>query len=1036
MTDVIGGTDTILSRGGGDDAVPTAGVPPGTVIAGYTVESLAGVGGMGVVYRALDTELGRTVALKLIAPERAGDTRLRELFVRESLTAAGLEHPNVIPIYRAGDDDGQLFIAMRFVEGASLQDLIAAAPEGIPPGRVARIVARVADALDAAHARGLVHRDVKPANVLIADPDGEEHVYLSDFGLSVHGAGAAGGDGGWAGTLAYLAPEQIRGEALDARTDVYALGCVLFHALTGRPPFPTGDEQAALQAHLEARPPVPSDVVPGLPPAFDDVVRRALAKRPEDRFPTAGELGRAALAARYDVALLTAPDDRPAAEGLAAGIRESELLPLVAAAGDPGAVEGIRASGACAVLVGRGRPRRLGPRRPGRRPRDRRPRPRLPPGARPPAGRPRPGRPGPRVPRRAPLGRSALRSRRRAGRGRPRARAARRRRTARDSPPPTGSRPTAGSRPSARRTRASTSAASRTSRASSSACAPPASSPSSGRPAAARARSSRPACCRRSAVTPCGERPRLPRDPARRAHPLAALAAQLAHLPGAGSPSPADLAADERALDLAVARALEGRPPDERVLIVVDQLEEIFTLCSDEGERAAFLGNLVYAATIPGGRTVVVTTMRADFYHRLAEHPDLRALVATNQLLRRPARRPRPAPRHRGARPPLRPGARARPHPPHPHRRRRPPRDPARSSSTCSSSSGAAGATAPSPWRPTRASGGVEGALARRANEVYGAMPPERQAIARRVLLRLTQPGEGTEDTRRRAERRELVTDPAEKAEVDAVVDALAEARLVTTGTDEATGEPVVEVTHEALIRGWPELRGWIDEDRDRLRAERRLSDAAAEWDRGGRDEGGLYRGARLAAWEERDTTELTPLERDFLDESSARAERDRRARRKRVKVAIGALSVAVAVIAAIAVFALIQRNDANNQRDVATSRQLAGSSAVARQRDPELATLLGESAYAQSPTVEAEESLRQGVHDSTIRATLRTPDKLVVAAAPAPGGRLAVGGQSGALQLWDPAADPRGASPETVGTWPEGITAGPVRDVGGLRDR
>ena len=133
MTDDIGGSDTILSRGGGDP-VATAGVPTGTVIAGYTVESLAGVGGMGVVYRALDAELGRTVALKLIAPERAGDTRLRELFVRESLTAAGLEHPNVIPIYRAGDDDGQLFIAMRFVEGASLQDLIAEAPEGIPPG--------------------------------------------------------------------------------------------------------------------------------------------------------------------------------------------------------------------------------------------------------------------------------------------------------------------------------------------------------------------------------------------------------------------------------------------------------------------------------------------------------------------------------------------------------------------------------------------------------------------------------------------------------------------------------------------------------------------------------------------------------------------------------------------------------------------------------------------------------------------------------------------------------------------------------------
>ena len=306
-------------------------------------------------------------------------------------------------------------------------------------------------------------------------------------------------------------------------------------------------------------------------------------------------------------------------------------------------------------------------------------------------------------------------------------------------------------------------------------------------------------------------------------------------------------------------------------------------------------------------------------------------------------------------------------------------------------------------------------------------MDPERQAIARRVLLRLTQPGEGAEDTRRRAERRELVTRPEEEAAVDGVVNALAEARLVTTGRDEVTGEPVVEVTHEALIRGWPELRGWIDEDRDRLRAERRLSDAAAEWDRGGRDEGALYRGARLAAWQERDTSELTPLERDYLDASNERAERERRTRRRRTRITIGALAGVAAIIAGIAVFAFIQRNDANDQRLVATSRQLAGSSTVARQRDPELATLLGESAYAASPTIEAEESLRQGVHDSAIRATLRTPDQLALAAVPAPGGRLAVVTESGTLRLWDPEGDPRGASPEAVGRWPGGLSAFPA---------
>ncbi len=228
--------------------------------------------------------------------------------------AAGLEHPNVIPIYRAGEDEGRLYIAMRYVEGASLQDLIAERGR-VPPGRAARVIARVADALDAAHARGLVHRDVKPANVLIADPDGEEHVYLTDFGLSAGKSVARdGAASGWAGTLAYLAPEQIRGGPIDARTDVYALGCVLFHALAGRPPFATSDEAAALEAHLTQAPPRLADAAPDLPPALDEVVRRAMAKRPEDRFESAGELGRAALAARYDVAILRAEGDAAAAQ--------------------------------------------------------------------------------------------------------------------------------------------------------------------------------------------------------------------------------------------------------------------------------------------------------------------------------------------------------------------------------------------------------------------------------------------------------------------------------------------------------------------------------------------------------------------------------------------------------------------------------------------------------------------------------------------------------------------------------------------------
>src|SRR5262249_40848969 len=166
------------------------------------------------------------------------------------------------------------------------------------------------------------------------------------------------------------------------------------------------------------------------------------------------------------------------------------------------------------------------------------------------------------------------------------------------------------------------------------------------------------------------------------------------------------------------------------------------------------------------------------------------------------------------------------------------------------------------------ASGGVEGALAKRANAVYGEFDPERQAIARRVLLRLTQPGEGTEDTRRRAALDELVSQPGERGEVQSVIQAMAEARLLATGYDESSGSPVVEITHEALIRGWPELRRWINDARDRLRLERRLTEAAAEWDRGRRDEGMLYAGARLGAWQGRDVTGLSPLEREFLEAS------------------------------------------------------------------------------------------------------------------------------------------------------------------------
>src|SRR4051812_13359926 len=250
---------------------------------------------MGVVYRAVQLDLDRAVALKLIAPQLAEDPTFRERFVRESRLAAAIDHPNVIPIYYTGEHDGALYIAMRYVQGSDVRSLVRAAGR-LGPERAANLASQVAAALDAAHERGIVHRDVKPANVLLGAGD---HAYLTDFGLTKRIASHSGSTraGGWVGTLGFVAPEQIRGARVDARTDVYALGCVLFHTLAGGPPYQRDTDEATLWAHLHEDPPSLRASVPDAPPELQAVIDRALAKEPEDRFQSAGDLGRAALAA-------------------------------------------------------------------------------------------------------------------------------------------------------------------------------------------------------------------------------------------------------------------------------------------------------------------------------------------------------------------------------------------------------------------------------------------------------------------------------------------------------------------------------------------------------------------------------------------------------------------------------------------------------------------------------------------------------------------------------------------------------------------
>jgi hypothetical protein len=264
----------------------------GSDFLGYRIEELIGRGGMGVVYRAYDLRLKRPVALKLVAPSLARDEQFRERFARESELVMSLEHPNVVPIYDAGEVDGRVYLAMRLVDGTDLRSLLRA--EGaLEPDRTIAICTQIAAALDAAHARGLVHRDVKPSNVLL---DSSGHVYLADFGLTrtLDDEGSGAGDDRAIGTPAYLAPEQLEGLPADGRADVYSLGCVLYECLTGEPVFPRDSRLAVAWAHLEEEPPRASKRRAGLPEAVDAVLGRALAKDPEQRFATCGALVSAA----------------------------------------------------------------------------------------------------------------------------------------------------------------------------------------------------------------------------------------------------------------------------------------------------------------------------------------------------------------------------------------------------------------------------------------------------------------------------------------------------------------------------------------------------------------------------------------------------------------------------------------------------------------------------------------------------------------------------------------------------------------------
>jgi WD40 repeat protein/tRNA A-37 threonylcarbamoyl transferase component Bud32 len=898
----------------------------GTELAGYRIETLLGAGGMSVVYLAEDLRLKRRVALKLLAADLAEDESFRNRFLRESELAASIDHPNIVPIFEAGTTADLLFIAMRYVEGSDLGNRLRHG--GLEPGEAVGILAQVASALDAAHARGLVHRDVKPSNVLLdrgARPDGSDHVYLADFGLTKRVSEKTGADEGHLlGTIDYLAPEQVAGDEIDGRADVYSLGCVFYECLVGQPPFRGDSDLAVVFAHLEAGPPEPSAVRPELPAALDAVIATALAKEPEQRYSSCRAFAQAALAVAVDEATRLLAD---AASRAAAG--RSDLSD----------VEAELAAKVIDLQLAREQARALS---------------------------------GPDTPARV---------------------------SARGICPFKGL--------------------------------------ASFEPVDAeyffgRERLVAELVARLvggtflGIVGPSGSG----KSSVLRAGLLPALAGGV--LPGSAGWRRVLIRPGERPLDELrrvlvsgasdpLAEAVEALAPNERLFLAVDQLEELFTACRSQTERAAFAESLARAAADPEGRAIVAVALRADFYGRFAAYPALAGLLGASHVLVGPMQASEL--RRVVGLPASRVGLEV---------------EPELADALVDDLEGEPGAlpllstALLELWQKReedtlvlaayRESGGVHGAVARLAEGTYARVADERKPIVRALMLRLVGEGERETPVRRRAPLAEL--DLERNPGAADVLETLAESRLVTVG------EGSVEVAHEALLREWPRLREWIEEDAEGRRLRRHITRAATDWDASGRDPGELYRGARLAAaldWTADHSSELNELELAFVSESREVSEREaRRARRanRRLRGLLTGVAVLLAAAVAGGIFALVQRGQARG----AETRQLAqrlGAQALVKD-DLDLSLLLARQAVAidDSPQTRgyllaalrrspAAIGIMHGGNDEDLRVLALDPD----------GKTLAVAGLGGAgVRFFDAETYEQVGRPLEVPTAPYGL--------------
>jgi WD40 repeat protein len=485
-------------------------------------------------------------------------------------------------------------------------------------------------------------------------------------------------------------------------------------------------------------------------------------------------------------------------------------------------------------------------------------------------------------------------------------------------------------------------------------------------------------------------------------HPLTMLAAQLLRLypQEAMQRTLADLDEDERTLQLAVALALAGDRPAKRVLWVIDQAEEVFTLCRDERERSRFLDNLLYAASVPDGRGMVVFTLRADFYPRAAAYAELAQHLSAHQFLVSPLD-------EQGLRQAIEEPARLVGLELEPGLIEKILDDIAHEPGSLPLLEHALLEL----WKRRdgrrltlaayKESGGVPGGVAQWADAVFAEFDARQQEIARQVLLRLTQPGEGTEDTRRRAARAELVTHAGEAEDAEEVVRTLIHERLLTAS------EEWVDISHEALIRGWPRLQAWLDDDRADLLVRNRITESARDWERHGRDDGLLYRGVRIGEavqWRRRNEAALNDLEREFLDASAGLRERERRAGRRRIQLAIAGLITALVVVGSVAGFALVERQHALDRQRQLLSRELSVAAAAQLNQNVDLAALLSLEAYRARPMIETRSAILSVLPSlERAEATLRARMGLINQVAFSPNGRtLATADDDGRVQLWD----------------------------------